>query len=86
MVSPKRASLQRTAVVTEHWNVKKISDLIFMIMPRSCPSDRPEACDSCEHATVEYKSKMRSWQSVVEIGYVSCIYSPEEPKPVGLSV
>jgi hypothetical protein len=73
--------------MVEHRQVKKVSDFMFMIVPCSCPSDTPTACDNCKHSRVEFKPGPRSRRkSTVEIGYVSCFYTKEQPKNIGLPV
>jgi hypothetical protein len=73
-------------VMVEHRQVKKVSDFMFMIVPCSCPCDTPTACDNCKYSQVEFKPGPRPRKLPVEIGYVSCFYTKEQPKSVGLPV
>jgi hypothetical protein len=82
----KEPNLPGAEVMIEHRQVKKVSDFMFMIVPCSCPSDTPTACDNCKHSRVEFKPGPRSRKSSVEIGYVSCVYAKEQPKSVGLLI
>jgi hypothetical protein len=79
-------NLRGSEVMIEHQQVKKVSDFMFMIVPCSCPSGTPSACENCRHSRVEFKPGPRSRNLSVEIGYVSCVYTKEQPKSVGLPV
>ena len=66
--------------MVERRQVKKISDLLFMIVPGFCPADVSAACDACTFSNVEFKAGTRDRKALVKIGYVSCLYAEERLK------
>ncbi len=57
-----------------HSQVQQINDLMFIIVPGSCPGDERTTCDSCEYSTVKFKTERLSRHPEIQIGYVSCSY------------
>ena len=58
-----------------NWQVKKVGDVMFMLVPGFCPCETQANCDDCKYSNVEFKSGIHARKSIVRIGYVSCCYT-----------